>query len=153
MQDSDCSFIRRGISETNWQDIPEDQKEVLDRSVCDRLAFEDFERFLRDERFKFKVFIAVSESSGQVGYISVGELTNPCLGLPCGAILDFWVAPESRRQGIGSKLLDYALEYLLAQEYTHTTILASTSNKLALSLYRKRGFYDDRVWLAKRMKP
>jgi ribosomal protein S18 acetylase RimI-like enzyme len=137
MQDSDISLIRRGISETNWQDIPDDQKAVLDRTVCDRLVFDDFERFLKNERFKFKVFIAVSETESQVGFISVGELTNPTVGLPCGAVLDFWVAPESRRRGIGSKLLDHALGYLLTQRYTHATILASSSNKQALSLYRK----------------
>jgi len=153
MQDSDISFIRRGISETNWQDIPDDQKEVLDRTACDGLVFDDFERFLKNERFKFRVFIAVSETDSQVGLISVGELTNPTVGLPCGAVLDFWVAPEFRRHGIGSRLLDHALGYLLTQGYTHATILASSSNEKALSLYRKKGFYYDRVVLAKRMKP
>jgi ribosomal protein S18 acetylase RimI-like enzyme len=108
MQDSDISFIRKGISETNWQDIPDDQKAVLDGTVCDRLVFDDFERFMKNERFKFRVFIAVSETGSQVGFISVGELTNPTVGLPCGAVLDFWVATESRRQGVGSKLLDHA---------------------------------------------
>jgi hypothetical protein len=62
MQNSDIGFIRRGISETNWQDIPDDQKAVLDKNKCDKLVFDDFERFLRNERFKFKVFLAVSEA-------------------------------------------------------------------------------------------
>jgi ribosomal protein S18 acetylase RimI-like enzyme len=152
MQDSDIFFIRRGISETNWQDIPEDQKAVLDKIKCDKLVFDDFERFLKNERFKFKVFIADSETDRQMGFISVGELTNPAVGLPFGAILDFWVAPEYRRKGVGGKLLDHALDYIRAQGYTHATILASSSNEKALSLYRKRGFYNDRVVLAKRLK-
>ncbi|MGA2310404.1 MAG: hypothetical protein ABSG57_12770 [Candidatus Bathyarchaeia archaeon] len=45
-------------SDTNWQDIPDDQKTELDRTVCDKLVFDDFERFVKTERFKFRVFVA-----------------------------------------------------------------------------------------------
>jgi ribosomal protein S18 acetylase RimI-like enzyme len=152
MQDADRPFVYRGLSDTNWQDIPDDQKTELDRTVCDKLIFDDFERFVKTERFKFRVFIAVSETNNQVGFISVGELTNPTVGLPYGAVLDFWVVPELRRQGIGSRLLDYALEYLRSQGYTHAGILASSSNRQAVSLYEKRGFYVDRVALMKRLR-
>ncbi len=58
MRDSDLAFVRRGLSETNWQDIPEDQKRVLNRAECDKRIFADFERYLNTERFKFRVFIA-----------------------------------------------------------------------------------------------
>jgi ribosomal protein S18 acetylase RimI-like enzyme len=100
-----------------------------------------------------RVFVGVSETNNQVGFISVGELANPCVGLPYGTVLDFWVVPELRRQGIGGRLLDYALDYLRSKGYTHAGILASSSNKHAISLYEKRGFYVDRVNLMKRLRP
>ena len=42
MRKPDLGFVRRGLSETNWQDIPGDQKAVLRREECDRRVFEDF---------------------------------------------------------------------------------------------------------------
>jgi ribosomal protein S18 acetylase RimI-like enzyme len=153
MLDADKSFVYRGLSDTNWQDIPDDQKTELDRTVCDKLVFDDFERFVKTELLKFKVFVAVSETNDQIGFISVGELTNPCVGLPYGAVLDLWAVPELRRQGIGSRLLDHALDYLRSKGYTHAGIFVSSSNRQAVSLYEKRGFSVDRVTLMKRLRP
>ena len=96
---------------------------------------------------------ARAETDNQIGFISVGELANSCVGLPYGAVLDFWVSPELRRQRIGGRLLDYALEYLRSKGYTHVGIIASSSNRQAVSLYEKRGFYVDRVNLMKRLRP
>jgi hypothetical protein len=45
MRKSDLVFIRRGLSETNWQDIPEDQKHVMNRDECDKRIYEDFDRY------------------------------------------------------------------------------------------------------------
>ena len=104
MRDSDLAFVSRGLSETNWQDIPEDQKRFLNRAERDQGVFADFERYLNTERFKFRVFIAVSDDERPVGYVSVGELANPAVGLPLGSVLDFWVTPEFRDKGIGNML-------------------------------------------------
>jgi ribosomal protein S18 acetylase RimI-like enzyme len=85
------------------------------------------------------------------GYISVGVTVNPPVGLPMGTILDFWVAPEHRRQGIGSKLLDHATTYVRSQGYSHTNLLVSSMNKEAIRLYERRGFYVDRLTMAKKL--
>jgi ribosomal protein S18 acetylase RimI-like enzyme len=100
-------------------------------------TFDDFERFVKTERLKFRVSVTVSETNNQVGFISVGELINPCVGLPYGTILDFWVVPEFRRQGIAGRLLDYALECLRSKGYTHAGILAPSSNRQLLVCMRK----------------
>jgi ribosomal protein S18 acetylase RimI-like enzyme len=89
------------------------------------------------------VFVAVSETNNRVGFISIGELTNLCVGLPYGAILDFWVVPELRGQGIGGRLLDYALEYLQSKGYTHAGILTSSSNSRLPACMRK----EDSTWI------
>lgn len=150
MRDSDVPFIHQGLSETNWQDIPDDQKTVLNKTECDKRIFEDFNYYRTNERFKFKVFVADLEDGENVGYISVGELANPAVGLRMGTILDFWVKPGVRKQGIGSRLLDYAINYIHSQAYSHASILVSQMNKEARQLYERRGFYVDRLTLVKR---
>ncbi len=153
MQDSDIPFIRRGLSETNWQDIPGDQKKFLDRAECDQRIFADFDRYLRTERFKFRVFTAVSKLGTPLGYVSVGENANPAVGLPFGTVLDLWVAPEFRDKGVGAMLLDHALAHIRGQAYTHASILVSASNSKAIRMYERRNFHPDRIVMVKRLKP
>lgn len=150
MRDSDVSFIHQGLSETNWQDIPDDQKAVLNKTECDKRIFDDFNYYRTNERFKFKVFVADLGNGENAGFISVGEVANPAVGLRMGAILDFWVKPAVRKHGIGSRLLDHAIDYIHSQGYSHASILVSQMNKEARQLYERRGFYVDRLTLVKR---
>ncbi len=149
MQDSDLAFVRRGLSETNWQDIPEDQKRFLNRAECNKRIFADFERYLNTEQFKFRVFVGASANREPLGYVSIGELTNPAVGLRYGGILDFWVAPENRARGIGTRLLDFALGQIRKHGYTHASILVSASNEKAIAMYERRGFRPDRITMVK----
>jgi ribosomal protein S18 acetylase RimI-like enzyme len=154
MQKSDLAFIRRGLAETNWQDIPEDQKHVISRYECDKRIYEDFDRYQKNKKYKFKVFVATLKEQGAnppAGYVSAGETMNPAVGLRYGAVLDFWVDPSVRNHGIGNRLLDYALSYIKSQGYTHSSILVSASNKEAMRMYRRRGFYVDRLNLTKKL--
>jgi len=152
MKESDLPFVHRGLSETNWQDIPDDQRAVLTREEADRRVFRDFDRFMKDDKFKFKVFVATStDGELPVGYVSVGELMNPAVGLKLGSVLDFWVPEEFRDRGIGNRLLDYALDYIMKQGYSHASIMTSASNNKAIHMYEKRGFKPDRVNLARRI--
>ncbi len=154
MRKSDLAFIRHGLSETNWQDIPEDQKRVLSRDECDRRIHEDFNHYQKKKRYKFKVFVATTKEQGSnppAGYVSVGETVNPAVGLRYGAVLDFWVDPKFRNHGIGGQLLDYALSCIKSQGYTHSSILVSASNKEAMRMYQRRGFYAERLHLTKKL--
>lgn len=151
MIDSDWPFIERGLCETNWQDLTEDQKSVVTKAESDRHIIEDFQRYLKTERFKFRVFIAAAESGGPIGYISVGETQNPAVGLPMGGILDFWVDPNFRRQGIGTRLLEFALDYIGSHGYSHASILVSVHNS-AKRIYEKTGFCADHQIMVKAIK-
>jgi ribosomal protein S18 acetylase RimI-like enzyme len=151
MEEADLPFVRRGLAETNWQDIPEDQKAFLARAECDRRIFDDFDRFLKEPKFKFQAFVATLEDGKPAGYVSVGELNNPAVGLPMGGVIDFWVAPELRKRGIGGTLLDYALGRIKSSGYSHASVMVSASNEGALKLYGARGFAPDRLVLAKKL--
>jgi hypothetical protein len=89
MRKSDLAFIRRGLSETNWQDIPEDQKHVMSRDECDDRIYENFNRYLKDKKYRFRVFVATFKEGVNVpaGCVSTGETVNPAVGLRYGP---FW---------------------------------------------------------------
>ncbi|MFO0994356.1 MAG: tRNA (adenosine(37)-N6)-threonylcarbamoyltransferase complex dimerization subunit type 1 TsaB [Hyphomicrobiales bacterium] len=55
-------------------------------------------------------------------------------------IISIGTRPESRRQGIGAKLIDAAVELLGTQKTTRLLIEVADSNDAALALYRKFGF-------------
>jgi ribosomal protein S18 acetylase RimI-like enzyme len=152
MKERDFPLIRSGVCETNWQDIPEDQRTLLKREQCDQRAMDDFDRWSKDERFKFAVFVAAGGDDQPIGFISVGEMMNPCVGLPMGGILDFWVSPEFRRQGIGGALFDFAMNRIRSMGYSHGTMMVSARNEAAVSLYGKKGFKVDRMFMAKAVK-
>jgi ribosomal protein S18 acetylase RimI-like enzyme len=100
------------------------------------------------------VFVATLKGQGgnpSAGYVSVGETMNPAIGLRYGAVLDFWVDPRFRNHGIGGRLLDYALSHIKSQGYNHSSILVSASNKDAMRMYKRRGFYVDRLNLTKKL--
>lgn len=126
----------------------------MNREECDERICADFDRYLENRKYKFKVFVAtLREQEGilSAGYVSVGETVNPAVGLRYGAVLDLWVDPRVRRHRIGGRLLDHALSYIKLQGYTHSSILVSASNKEAMRMYRRRGFYVDRLNLIKQL--
>jgi len=149
MKKGDLPFIRTGVCETNWQDIPDYQRTLLKRAECDQHTMDDFDRWSKDERFKFAVFVAAGDEDQSIGFISVGDMTNPSVGLPMGGILVFWVSPEFRRQGIGSALFDFAMNKIRSMGYSHGTMMVSARNEAAISLYRKKGFVVDRMYMVK----
>ena len=55
-------------------------------------------------------------------------------------IISIGTRPDSRRQGIGEKLIDAAVELLGTQKTTRLLIEVADSNDAALALYRKFGF-------------
>ena len=81
MRKADLSFDRRGLSETNWQDIPDDQKAMLKKKDSDKRIFDEFERYSKVRRYEFKVFVAESDKRNPLGYISVGAWKDRAVGL------------------------------------------------------------------------
>lgn len=151
MKRSDIQLIHQGLKETNWQDIPNDQKSVLKRADVDSKIIEDFERYKRSKKYKLRVFVAV-EKGEPAGYVSVGVTMNPAIGLRMGSILDLYVSPGSRKRGTGGMLLDYALKFIRNQGYSHASIMVSSSNRVAKSLYERKGFLPDRITMVKNLR-
>jgi ribosomal protein S18 acetylase RimI-like enzyme len=52
---------------------------------------------------------------------------------------------------IGTRLLQYALDYVASHGYSHASILVSARNS-AKRIYEKAGFYEDRQIMMKAIK-
>ena len=55
---------------------------------------------------------------------------------------DFIVQPEYRRQGIGTRLLEYVIQQARAEGVLRITLLTDLKNDNAQDLYRKLGFVN-----------
>ena len=57
--------------------------------------------------------------------------------------LEMWVIPEARGIGVGTALLETALDYGRDQKYEKAVVEVFSSNNAALALYRKFGFITE----------
>ena len=55
-------------------------------------------------------------------------------------LLSMWVAPEARRQGIGSALVDAIVQWARSQGVTRLLLDVSESNESAIAFYTRTGF-------------
>lgn len=55
-------------------------------------------------------------------------------------LYSFRVFPPYRNRGLGSKMINFCLEYLRSKGFTFATIAAEKKNPLALKLYERMGF-------------
>jgi ribosomal-protein-alanine N-acetyltransferase len=91
-----------------------------------------FERFLGQPSF------LVADTGEVVGYVVADDVPNH--GRPLGHIKDIAVDPTFRGQGIGTTLLERALDVLRERRVGSVKLEVRESNQRALSLYRRYGF-------------
>jgi ribosomal protein S18 acetylase RimI-like enzyme len=138
-------------AEANWLDIHEEQRAKLKREDCDDAIIEDFKSCQENDRLKFKVFVAADADDKPLGFVSIGEIQNPTVKLPYGAILDLYVDDKQRNKGVGNELLAHALKFINEQGYSHAGLYVSIKNEAAAQMYKKSGFYIDKILLMKKL--
>jgi ribosomal protein S18 acetylase RimI-like enzyme len=55
-------------------------------------------------------------------------------------LMSMWVAPEARRSGIGSALVDAIIEYARSRRLTRLVLDVADDNAAAIALYARKGF-------------
>jgi ribosomal protein S18 acetylase RimI-like enzyme len=89
------------------------------------------------EREPEGIFVAVKEGE-VIGYITVSISRAKSLG----RIADMVVDARFRRQGIGSKLIERALDYMREQGMRLAKIETLTNNEAGQAAYPKHGFVE-----------
>ena len=75
-----------------------------------------------------------------VGCIQINYRLSTWAAAPYAYLEDFYLAPEARGQGIGTKLLDYACQRAEAKGCTSIQLDVREANKGAARLYARYGF-------------
>src|SRR5207249_1805544 len=107
--------------------IAEKQSEALDAILHDRS--------------RGRIFVA-REAGKVVGMASLLYTISTAEGGKAALFEDFIVQPEYRRQGIGTRLLEYVIQQARAEGVLRITLLTDLQNDNAQDLYRKLGFVN-----------
>ena len=101
-----------------------------------------------------EIAVLVAEADGLiVGYVLFGERKSHLKSsYRRGVIHDLYVRPGWRGKGLGKRLLEGALDRMRTWGLDIATVSVATTNRAALSLYRKLGFEDFMLTLAKRLR-
>lgn len=85
---------------------------------------------------KFATFVAVTDGCDQ-GLVR----GTPHDQLPdAGYLISMWVAPEARRHGIGSALVDAVVHWARSRGWRRLLLDVTEGNGPAIALYRREGF-------------
>jgi GNAT superfamily N-acetyltransferase len=86
----------------------------------------------------------VADDAGEaVGYTTCGESRDADVAADVGEIRTFFVRPAAWRLGIGSALMNRALESLRELGYAEATVWSFDANARANAFYEHHGFHLD----------
>src|SRR3712207_5615414 len=90
-------------------------------------------------------FLLVTIDDEPVGCLQIAYRLSTWLALPYAYLEDFYLAPSVRRLGIGSKLLDYALQRADGQKCDAIMLDVKAGNRAAQRLYERFGYQIGRA--------
>jgi ribosomal protein S18 acetylase RimI-like enzyme len=99
--------------------------------------------FLIGQHDRPDLFVLVAERGGAVvGYVYAGMEGNDYMALrgPAGVLYDLVVDPDHRGQGVGSALMDAALDELARLGAPRVVLFTADKNHIARAVFAKAGF-------------
>lgn len=88
-----------------------------------------------------------------VGCLQIAYRLSTWHAAPYAYVEDFYLAPEARARGIGSKMLDYALQRAEGQRVDQVLLDVRSANTAAQRLYGRFGFHSSGSLLMRRPLP
>ena len=98
-------------------------------------------------------FLLATVEHRPVGCLQIAYRLSTWDAAPYAYIEDFYLAPEARAKGIGSKMLDYALQRAEGQRAGQIALDVRVDNSAAQRLYARFGFQDSGSIIMKRPLP
>ncbi len=143
----DHDLIWRATMETVWNDIPETERRDLDRAHLEG-HFRPHAKQVIDSR-ENAIFVAEDAAGEVLGYTIVGAATTMLSPIPFGFVYDMWVAPQLRRQGVATRLLERVADWCRTRGYRRLKLEVAATNAAARGLYRSSGFAEERVFMGR----
>jgi ribosomal protein S18 acetylase RimI-like enzyme len=98
-------------------------------------------------------FLLATIAERPVGCLQIAYRLSTWEAAPYAYVEDFYLAPEARARGIGTKMLDYALQRAEGQRSAFMSLDVRTENRAAQRLYARFGFKESGSILLKRPLP
>jgi ribosomal protein S18 acetylase RimI-like enzyme len=132
-----------------WERFSDEQRRELEKETWSRRMGELFDMMVEKE--SHRVFVAEDDDQSLLGYVWVGEGSNPMTGTNHGYIYDIFVKEEQRRKGIGMRLMEEAERYCREAGYHEMLLMVATNNHPAQKLYVGQGFKAEQMYMLKRL--
>lgn len=147
---NDLAIVWKATIQTVWDDLPEDERSRVMRDRWEK----DLRRRLSPyvEGGRTEAYIAEGEGGVVLGYLLLGEGGGFLTSEPHGFIFDVWVAPEHRGQGVGKRLVDWAVQWAKGRGFRKLKLEVSESNERARHIYEELGFRSERRYMGKRLE-
>ena len=98
-------------------------------------------------------FLIATIAGRPTGCLQIAYRLSTWQAAPYAYVEDFYLAPEARARGIGTKMLDYALQRAEGQHAEYIALDVRVENRAAQRLYNRFGFSDSGSLLMKRPLP
>ncbi len=148
-KDVEIALVKEISIRTAWERFSDEQRRELDKETWSRRMGELFDMMVKKE--SHEVFVAEDEKQAFLGYVWVGEGSNPMTGTKHGYIYDVFVKEGLRRKGIGVMLMEKAERYCRETGYHEMLLLVAINNQPAQKLYVKQGFKAEQTYMLKRL--
>jgi [ribosomal protein S18]-alanine N-acetyltransferase len=89
---------------------------------------------MNENPFAFYFVMENPDNSAFLGYVGLW------IDVPLAQILNIYIIPEYREQGLGKILMDQILQFLKSREINTLTLEVRPSNTRAIDYYKKFGF-------------
>lgn len=116
---------------------------------------EQAERFISERLKKHDSTIFVAEAGG-VKNNDLPQIIGFCQLYPCFSSIsmkkawilnDLYITPDFRKNGVGKKLIEQALEFCRNNQAAYVTLQTAHTNTAAQALYKKLGFEEEKQFL------
>ena len=145
----DHDLIWRETMQTVWNDIPEAERQTLDRTRLEA-HFRPHAKQVIDSP-ENAIFVAEGAGGQVLGYTIVGAATTMLTPTPFGFVYDMWVAPDARRRGVAHRLLDRACDWCRARGYRKLKLEVAATNRGARALYASNGLAEERIFMGREL--
>lgn len=111
--------------ETEFSSHPENHKRALQKIISNK---------------EIGIILIARKNDKIIGMVNLLFTMSTALGAPVAVLEDVIVDPNSRGEGVGSKLIDYAILEAKKSGCKRITLLTDGDNIKAQDFYRRKGF-------------
>ncbi|MDD2781820.1 GNAT family N-acetyltransferase [Sulfuricurvum sp.] len=115
-----------------------------DFTIDEQIQFHGLELLLQDSH---SIVLVAEIPEGVVGMITLQRVISTATGTYVGTIEDVIVTQEYRGSGIGSKLLDAAIEEANSRGWGRLALGVDLRNTKAIDFYQQKGFITSHIGL------